>query len=133
MTKTEYEILNLTNPDFQNITISDLPKGYEGTLVYGYTLERDTFHLYVKDGQFIRLIYTCSDRIIRCNISNFLPVEDCVPTKRVYRQESQFFFLQFIKKLGAVFSITDSNANEEWSLPYGSFLDRARLYEELKS
>lgn len=69
------------------------------TLLYGYTLKRDTFHVYYDDGQITRHIYN-SDETIQ-DLSRWVwPAEDLVPSKRVYPDRTNYVFARMLKDLG---------------------------------
>jgi hypothetical protein len=128
MTMTEQEYKELQDIRFKGNSISyhELPEGYEGTLVYGYTCERNTFHCYAKDGEIHIHIYDYNDYTVYYTVGESVSISSTTPDKRVYRQDSQFFFLKLLVEKGHdTFSLTESNSEE--SLGYGKFLKRALL------
>lgn len=70
------------------------------TLLYGYTLERDSFHVYLKDKLIHVVIYDFDNRIIYSVAGFEIPVGGMVPTKRAYPAacDEQFCRLMIEKK-----------------------------------
>ena len=131
MTEYEYEQL-MDLKKVNEIYIHDLPENYEGTLVYGYTCNRESFHFYAKDGVFHRLFYV-GNSVVHYDYGGIYEAAQCVPDKRVYRQESQYFFLHLLKKRDIVFSVTDSISPKDYSIKVGEFAERAKILEDLNN
>lgn len=132
MTKQELAVLlTQINPE-PMVNINELPEGFEGTLVYGYTCDRHTFHVYAKDGEIHALTYNHEGEMITHSSGKEIYGGYCIPNKRIYRQESQFFFLSILAQKGFNSSVVDSNDTEDYNLPVGEFLERALLAENVK-
>lgn len=68
------------------------------TLVYGYTAERDTFHVWLTAGGLIgRTIYSYEGGVLFHDVRREWPVEDMIPNKRAYPQYSDYEFARIIK------------------------------------
>lgn len=130
MTKDELELLKNEIDVSPMVNISELPAGYEGTLVYGYDCDRNTVHVYVKAGQIHAVTYNSAGEIVSHVFGEEVYTGTCKPSKRAYRQNTQYFFASLMAKKGYDLSITEGNENEE-SLPFGAFLERAELAENL--
>lgn len=95
MTPEEFELYKkfiTTVPEEQYVHASDYPLG--GTLLYGYTLERQTFHVYVYNEKVVRVIY---DSIPHVKVHDLvrddkLPVDMLIPTKRAYPERTLLTF-----------------------------------------
>ena len=112
------------------VSILDLPESYEGTLLYGYNCDGSTLHVYAKNEEIHAVTYDSDHNVIKHLHRGGLEVDDCYPNKRVYRQETQYFFAKILVERGAEFSIVDSNAKEDKCIKSGEFLDRALVVEE---
>lgn len=130
MTKDELALLKTEVNNSGSVSVSELPAGYEGTLVYGYDCERNTVHVYAKAGQIHAVTYNRDGEIISHVFGKEVYTGSCKPQKRAYRQTTQYFFASLMAKKGYDLSITEGNENEE-SLPFGAFLARAELAENL--
>lgn len=127
MNLEEKKLFQRMNNHDNVISILDLPAGYEGTLLYGYNCDRTTFHVYAKDEEIHAVTYDSDKSVIKHEHRGGLEVDQCYPNKRVYRQETQYFFAKLLKERGAEFSIVDSGANEENCIKYGEFLNRGLI------
>lgn len=76
--------------------------GGDRTLVYGYTVERDTFHLYVKDGRLHRFIYR--EGLAGLTVTSYeqaasMHARDMVPSKAIYWRRSDYEACWFLAVL----------------------------------
>lgn len=71
------------------------------TLIYGYDVNRLTFHLYLQTGTIHRIIYNGSTNAIYEDFDyGEFYLADCLPNKRVYPEACDFGFCQLLKKAG---------------------------------
>lgn len=134
MTKDELALLRTEDNSSDTavtLSVSELPEGYEGTLAYGYDLDRNTVHVYAKEGKIHSVTYNFDGELVSSASGEEVYTIDCKPSKRAYRQTTQYFFASLMAKKGYELAITEGNENEE-SLPFGAFLERAKLLEDLK-
>ncbi|MFK4132008.1 hypothetical protein ACI2KR_06895 [Pseudomonas luteola] len=103
MNRAQFEIVNKEVP--VKLTINEFADKSDRTLIYGYTCDRDTFHMYIKNGQLHTLVYSSLKEIIK-HVTDTLAQEDMVPNKRVYPELSDFEACMAIKKLGVYISFT---------------------------
>lgn len=107
------------------------------TLVYGYTCERHTFHVYLEQGDLIRVVYDhdglCLD-VLKEIHGQGIPVAACLPDKRAYPERCDHEFAQCLLRLGSMLSFTPwSKEPVEPAAFYGkkfeelSFFDLAAL------
>ena len=98
----------------------------ETTLLYGYTLERSTFHIYLKNEKIHKIIYdfdSLSPDFYSVNES--FSVEDLIPSKRAYPCRTLHSFSDLIESLlrpGAI-PFTNFPLKEE-----SKFLTESNLY-----
>ncbi|HUS50109.1 MAG TPA: hypothetical protein VMZ91_08080 [Candidatus Paceibacterota bacterium] len=113
--------------NFSNIICpSDLKNQKDRTLVYGYDLERNTFHLYLKDNLFHRIIYNdkISDKIPTTIIDEDYNLENielhgCIPSKRVYPECSDSDFCKILISRGICVPFTKFTERKENKIFYG--------------
>jgi len=131
MTKQELaKLLAKVNPT-PTISISELPQGFEGTLLYGYNCDRTTVHVYVKDNTIHSVTYNTDKELLKYAKGDNLYAGSCIPDKRVYRQPTHFFFMELLAEKGFTPSVTESSLPEDYSIQAGEFLTGAKFFEEL--
>lgn len=73
------------------------------TLVYGYSCDRSTFHLYLEQGVLTRVLYDHDGlclSVLKESADEGLPIADCVPDKRMYPERCDHEFVQLLQRLG---------------------------------
>jgi hypothetical protein len=83
-----------SKPYFSVAVMSDMSPR---TLAYGYTCDRDTFHVYLDEqGLINRFLYRFDGTIISHSAQKGFPVDELVPNKRLYPEACDF---EFCKKI----------------------------------
>lgn len=88
------------------IGLSELrPYIYDRTLLYGYTCERKTFHVYMKNQKIYTVIYekdfaSGGKRPKNMKLLEVKSNRDYIPDKRVYPEASDFHFCRLLKERG---------------------------------
>ncbi|HDR9109724.1 hypothetical protein [Paraburkholderia sp. A3RO-2L] len=101
MNKQQFEQLYKERAKPHYVDIAELENQTPRTLIWGYTCERNSFHVYIEDGQVHRVIYDCEKNILAQNDeSNGLLLSDCVPDKRVYPEACDYEFCRLLKVSG---------------------------------
>lgn len=106
MTKEEFESLTNRNSN-AIISVDDLKNKENRTLIYGYTLDRSTHHVYLKDGRIYCCVY--DDDIIKREV---VWNDDYVPDKRIYPARSDYEFCLLLKLAGVYLPFTNFNEME---------------------
>lgn len=108
MTPEELTALQAFQPSTVIVKGQDLKNQENRTLIFGYTVERDTFHVYLHDGE----IYTVIENKIHDNPRKSWDFrrevteidvgqnENYVPSKRIYSERSDFEFCQLLMQGG---------------------------------
>jgi hypothetical protein len=120
MNKSQYNKLSQKEVQPTTIGFSDLVNKKDRTLLYGYTIERDTFHVYLKN-KFIHIhIYGWdTDDLQRGKFTKItkrgrvLPVEELIPNKRVYPAKSDYEFCKKLLDMGCEIPFTTFEDGEE--------------------
>lgn len=101
-------------------------EGKEGTLLWGYTCERESFHVYLKDGKLHRIIYRTSERkILSYESGTVLEASMLHPSKRIYPEATSFDFARALIEAGEQPSMTRFDEDRPPADWYGM------TYEEL--
>lgn len=94
------------------------------TLLYGYTCDRDTWHVYIKDKKIHKVIYKYKEKPVEYPIeSNY----DYIPNKRLYPETCDFLFCKLLIKLGYDLPFTTWNNEREEKRYYGKILDEETI------
>ena len=81
------------------------------TLIYGYTCERRTFHVYLKDLKIYVVVYDNDYATGKPAPKNMRQItvtsnRDFVPDKRVYPERSDFYFCKLLRERGVEIPFT---------------------------
>lgn len=95
------------------------------TLLYGYDVQRNTFHVYLNEqGQLVRVLYDADGFLIDGYQAVTLNAEECVPNKRVYPGKSDFEFCRLLARmLGRDLPFTTFTEAERSQAFYGKRLE----------
>lgn len=118
MNKSEYESLEELSSN--TISIHDLYNFQPRTLIYGYTLNRETFHIYFLNSQIHKLIYSGGTifttikkerkedplKIINSESNSSFNISELIPDKRAYPERCDYEFCKLLKSKGAEIPFT---------------------------
>ena len=76
-----------------------------GLLLDGYTTERNTFRVYLGHGELVVEILDYQDNIIFSESRESWDVQDLVPNKRIYPENTNFEFVSLLRARGAEFAV----------------------------
>lgn len=120
MTKEEYESLYNIHEIDKPITVEDLEGNIEDrTLLYGYTCDRDTHHVYIKDGIIHTVVYNTVNSVLyekpdEIREINVTTDRQYLPDKRLYPERCDYKFCELLKKRG-------------FSLPFTTWTDPSEI------
>lgn len=108
MINVEYQTLR-NMPGVVEVPLSsgDLLNKADRTLLYGYTCDRNTWHVYLKDEEIHTVMYMDKKDIQEIQVTSN---NGYIPDKRLYPERCDFEFCSFLKNLG-------------YSLPFTSWTD----------
>ena len=83
------------------INVKALSDKKERTLLYGYMLSRDTFHVYIRNGILHKVIYDGESHEAKLYESGeAISLDGIVPSKRLYPECCDFEFCELLVKAG---------------------------------
>jgi len=111
MLKVDYEVLLAhVYPRPSMLWARDFADQTPRTLAYGYTCERDSFHVYIQDGAINKVVYRFAEPasvlIEHKHEREGLLLTECVPDKRLYPELCDFAFCALLKARGVEMSFT---------------------------
>jgi hypothetical protein len=124
MTKGQFEIVETwgdesRNEKFIEAALQSMSDKTDRTLIWGYTLNRDSFHVYLKNRNIYKVIYEYRQEPEQYPINS---VYDVLPNKRAYPEACDFEFCRFIKSLGVEISFTTFDDKREVKKYHGEIL-----------
>ena len=98
------------------------------TLLYGYTCDRQTFHVYIKDKKIHAVIYCVdyseeSPKPVRMREVKIKSNEDYIPDKRLYPETCDYMFCVLLKSAGIYLPFTGFDKNRSEKNFYGFTLE----------
>ena len=116
----EFESLKKVKQDKPTIiTIEDLINRDDRTLLYGFTFNKDTWHVYLKNNEIYTVVYEFNGRPqpieVRTN-------EDYIPDKRLYPERCDFEFCNLLKQKGFELPFYQWKDNVDFKIYYGEIV-----------
>lgn len=105
MTPKQYTLLQDEGYGEPIITIDDLKDKSERTLLYGYTTDRTTWHVYLLDGRITLAVYKYNEAPTCIDNDTWVP-STLVPNKRLYPECCDFEFCCLLKSRGVYLPFT---------------------------
>lgn len=123
MNFTEYNSLTVVESLPNMISVDELTDKSDRTLIYGYDLERNTFHLYLLNNLFYLYIYSFKkETIVSMSAEGIIDVARCNPSKRAYPEACDYEFSKLVIKYGGHISFTTFNTAREYKQFYGDLI-----------
>jgi hypothetical protein len=89
----------------------DLKNQSDRTLLWGYTCERHSWHVYLEDGIIYKVMYGFGDDILSFEDEQYVRQNtEYVPDKRLYPEACDFEFCELLKERGVNLPFTTFNA-----------------------
>lgn len=101
------------------ISISDLTCHKGKTLIWGYTAERDSFHVYLFDRKIHVYCYMLDLKTIYYAAATEVRIEDCLPNKRIYPEACDYEFCRRLKERGVYLPFTTWDGARKWQQFHG--------------
>ena len=120
MDRLEYKILQQIEERL--LEAEDLINNLDRTLLYGYTCDRDTWHVYLEDGKIYTVVYNAREDDIKLNIIDVVNNEDFIPNKRLYPARCDYEFCKLLKERGVHLPFTTWEDVKEKQIYYGETL-----------
>jgi hypothetical protein len=108
VTESEFNALTYLAPQDPTVSVDDLTDKSDRTLIFGYTCERNTFHVYLKDGKLHLVLYRNpgAERVLVKMDCQRLNAATCVPDKRVYPEDCDLEFCRLLTRAGVTIPFT---------------------------
>lgn len=119
LTREEFELVRNIEPISYKLTIEDLEDKSDRTLLYGYTSDRYTWHVYVRDYEIVTIVYGFGELVEVIDIEED---KHYVPNKRLYAECCDFEFCSLLAERGVYLPFTTFNDDWEYAQYYGSLL-----------
>lgn len=124
MDRQEYETLNAVAVRAPKIDAAMLKNQSDRTLIWGYTCDRQSFHVYLKDGVITRAVYMNSYPQDLWDVrTDLTDPADFVPNKRAYPEACDSEFCALLKTHGAHISFTNWDEKRQKAQFYGAIAD----------
>lgn len=103
MDKSQFDMLSSKEAKLTSIRPGELEDQTNRLLVDGYDAERNTYKLYLEDGQFVLRFYSYEDRDIepvawRTVDGEAVEVDRLYPHKRVYPETTDYDFIRLVRQ-----------------------------------
>ena len=128
MRKEEYN--QLTGE--RTISIAALGNQTNRTLLYGYNIERKTWHVYLWNGVIHLLIYNFQGHQLDYRNYTEVPIDPCplIPDKRLYPEACDFEFCSLLRDSGVILPFTTFDSNRVEQQFYGIKQDELPAYQQ---
>lgn len=116
MNAEQYDKLKamMAKPTNPVISVNELDNpGQDRTLLWGYTLDRSSFHVYIKGGVLHRVIYGNPNTLISHISGEELACENMAPSKRAYPAACDEQFSRLMHEKGQYVSYTTFAERED--------------------
>jgi hypothetical protein len=121
MTEDEYK--KLRNLRVNIISGAQLQNKTARTLIYGYTADRSTFHLYLDDSGVLNRVIYDRDKLLLEHLKGEFAPEVCVPDSRAYPDASDLEFCKILFRAGQNIPFTTFQDKRERRDFYGHKVD----------
>lgn len=123
MNQEEFESLIEKSVLPNSISVNDLENQSDRTLIYGYTLDRYTFHVYLLNKLFYLYIYDFERKTVRTLPGEGnIDIDRCTPSKRAYPEACDAEFCRLVIKNGGHIPFTVFNPDREPKQFHGELL-----------
>ena len=122
MNQEQFETLSRVAPVAATVSAEEIPApDFDRTLLYGYDVDRRTWHVYLKDGLIHRVVragHSISDGWEHQS-GKVWRLADLVPSKRAYPERTDFYFARLAEQRDVPIAFTGFNADVKPAQFYG--------------
>lgn len=133
MNKKEYDkLIELKSGQIPVVQIFNLNNKADRTLLYGYTCDKDTFHVYIKNMKIHIITYTTDFRNNKPDFIKEILIKsnnDYILNKRLYPETCDYEFCEILKQIGYNLPFTLWNYDRPISQFYGFTLEDRKCCE----
>lgn len=109
MTPEEYQEIRCICETPRTINIGMLENKQDRTLLWGYTCERESWHVYIQNGEIHRYITQYPDKFVAHTCQENWEPQYLAPDKRLYPEACDYEFCKLLRENGAELSFTNFN------------------------
>lgn len=131
MNQDQLTILNSLKEKPRTISVAEISNLEDRTLLYGYTCARDTFHVYLKNNELHKVIYSHQKEILLHHQGTTLDLDGIVPDKRLYPEACDFEFCSLLVVKGVNLPFTLVDANRVVKQFYGQVVTNKNIIAEI--
>lgn len=128
MNKAEFQTIEKLNQTPKVLSVHDFQDKTPRTLLYGYTSNRFTWHVYLEEGTLD--IVTLSYRDEKKNVCVIEENTDFLPDKRLYPEACDYEFCRLLKQQGLSLPFTNWDEKREEKRFYGTQRHEASVKKE---
>lgn len=123
MTKDEYTNLRSIEMASPTVSVYELENKTPRTLLFGYDVNRVTYHVYLYAGSICWFVYKESTGLERFAEGITMPAASLIPDKRLYPNRCDFEFCKLLRSKGLNLCFTTYDENIEKTRYYGRRMD----------
>ena len=114
----QHEYASLQKTENTLISVDQLHNKSARTLLYGYTLERDTWHVYLDEDSKIKTVIYGVVKDAPIKQINVTFNDEYIPSKRLYAEKCDFEFCSLLKQHNIVLNFTTANFEKQFHDQY---------------
>lgn len=108
---------------YQLVGVDELQDKSDRTLIWGYTCDRDSFHVYLKDEKLFAVTYKFGGDILNLVEGTHIPAVSALPDKRVYPEACDLEFCNLLLSKGAEPPFTTFNDERPYKQFHGKLVE----------
>jgi hypothetical protein len=121
------ELDYIKKADWKKMISADELSPHPRTLIYGYTCDRDTFHVYLDVHDLIHIVVYKGKTLLYSSFGESVEARLCVPDKRLYPEACDFEMCTLLKTKDVELPFTIFNPDRPRSDFYGLKLDELNV------
>lgn len=130
MDRETFEALPTVAENVPEVSISDVGP-HDRTLLYGYSIDRHSWHVYVQGGEIHLCVYASDGWVEEHTAAETWPARNLIPDKRVYPHATEAGFARLLLSRGVSIPFTTfRDDNADWTGFYPLAKTADDLYAE---
>lgn len=129
MNHAQFEKLQNDITPQAKVLVTELTNLEDRTLLWGYTSDRNSFHVYLKDGILNKVIYNFDRHLLRHEEGVDLNIEGITPDKRIYPSSCDFEFCTLLRSKDVYLPFTTFSEEKIQETFYGEIMVNGELQD----